>query len=336
MIIKENIPLKDFTTFRIGGPANYFAIARNVDDVKEASKFAHDKVLQMFVLGSGSNILVSDDGFSGLVLKMEIGGIVLEEGGIIAAGAGVHWDDLVAYAVENGLYGLENLSLIPGTVGAAPVQNIGAYGTEAKDVISFVEAFDRESDEIRTFSPNECGFDYRTSLFKKPEGKKYIITRVGFALKGNGELNAKYKDVQDHLATNPGTELNLKNLRSIIIGIRTRKLPDMAKYGTAGSFFKNPIVPKDRVEELKKTYQDIILYPAGDMVKVSAAWLIDRVAGLRGFRDGHVGVYEKQALIPINFGEATALEIKKLTAKIFSAVKEKTGIELEREVEFVG
>jgi UDP-N-acetylmuramate dehydrogenase len=338
--IEENISLQEFTTFRIGGKAKYFVRIKEINDLQIAIAFANSKKVPVFVLGGGSNIVMSDAGFPGLVIKMEITGIDInleKEGSVIvSAGAGVDWDMFVQETVDQGLHGLENLSLIPGTVGAAPVQNIGAYGAEVKNTIEWVEALDIETGVMRHFTNEECTFSYRMSFFKTPKGKKYIITRVGFILQRNGELNTSYKDIAEYIKTNNVSEVTLHNVREMVIDIRTKKLPSIKEYGTAGSFFKNPIITQKSYDKLLKEFPTMPHYPAGEgKVKVPAAWILDNLCGFKGYRDGDVGVYKNQALVLVNFGKATAADVKALAQKMIDCVKEKTGIELEREVEYV-
>lgn len=335
MTIQENILLSKYATFKIGGPARYFAVVKNTEEILEAVKFSKEKSIPFFVLGGGSNLLISDQGFGGLVIKIEIEGIKIQDD-IAIAGSGVNWDDLVAYSVENNLYGLENLSLIPGTVGAAPVQNIGAYGKEVAEIILWVEAVHADTGEIRIFSNDECLFGYRTSFFKTEIGRRYIITRVAFKLSKEGILSTSYRDIAEYMDIAGMRTVNLQQLRNIIIAIRTRKLPSLAKYGTAGSFFKNPRVDEKTFFSLKEKFPNLPRYePHDGKYKVSAAWLIDRACGLRGYRWGDVGIYENQALVIVNYGKGNADEVKILADKISQSVKEKTGVHLEREVEYV-
>lgn len=348
----ENISLKEFTTFNIGGLARYFIRIKQIHDLQIAMAFAQSRNLPVFVLGGGSNILISDEGFPGLVIKMEITDTIInpEKDGsvIVSAGAGINWDALVEETVKNNLFGLENLSLIPGTVGAAPVQNIGAYGAEVKDCIEWVEALDQETGVMRHFGNAECQFSYRWSFFKTPEGKKYIITRVGFKLKKAGTLNTSYKDVAEYIKTNNVSDITLQKVRDIVVDIRTKKLPNLAEYGTAGSFFKNPIIKKTEYEVLVKKYPGLPSWTSPsrrldtspkigeeETVKVSAAWMLDNLCGFKGYKDGDVGVYKNQALVLVNFGKGTATEIKSLAQKMIDCVLEKTGIILEREVEYI-
>ncbi len=339
MEMQENISMKDFTTFRTGGLARYFFHVQSVEELKEAVLFAREKNLPFFVLGGGSNILVSDEGYAGVVIKMEIGGVMFEEKNDsvnITAGAGENWDAFVAATVERGIVGLENLSLIPGTVGATPVQNVGAYGREVKDIILEVEAFDTETGEIKKILREECRFGYRDSFFKTSEGKKYIITRVVFELTKNGELKTDYKDVQEYFLKNKITDAHVADVRNAIVAIRTAKLPDVREYGTAGSFFKNPILSNEFAYEVAQKYPDIPLYPAGEGAKkISAGWLLDRVCGLKGETAGHVGTYKNQALVIVNHGGATTKEVIAFAELLQNTVKEKTGIILEFEVKII-
>lgn len=350
MEMLENVLLKEFTTFRTGGAARWFFRVQSVEELKEAVLFSQRLNLRnskgstfakpFFVLGGGSNVLVSDDGYAGLVIKMEIGGVDFEEKENnlvhVTAGAGENWDAFVAKTVARGLVGLENLSLIPGTVGASPVQNIGAYGREVKDIIFEVETFDTETLKIKKFFSEECRFGYRDSFFKHSEGKKYIITRVTFALQKNGILKTDYKDVQEYFLKHAITGASVSDVRNAVIAIRTAKLPDVREYGTAGSFFKNPIVSNNLANEVLRKYPDIPLYPAGtDTKKISAGWLLDKVCRLKGVEAGRVGTYKNQALVIVNHGGATTKEVLEFAKSLQKQVKEKTGVSLEFEVQIM-
>ncbi len=338
MKIQENISLKDLTTFRIGGIARFFCIVKNEDELIEAIGFSKKNKIPYFILGGGSNILVSDVGFRGIVIKMEIMGINCEEAGDkmrITVGAGENWDDFVEQMVKKGLYGVENLSLIPGTAGAAPVQNIGAYGSEVKDTIESVYVLDIEKDEYKTFSNSDCRFDYRYSTFKD-DPRRYVILSVNFILQKNGKLNYEYKDLKEHFAFKNIKEPTLKQVRDAVIEIRTRKLPSVKEYGTAGSFFKNVIVNSAQAQRLLTKYPDMIVHAVNDKkVKIPLAWILDHVCGFRGVRIGNVGIYKNQALVLINYGDATATEITNLAQKMVDKVYEQTGIEIFPEVEWV-
>lgn len=338
MNIQENITLKEHTTFRIGGPARFFCTVKNEDELIEAVGFSKKKNIPFFVLGGGSNILVSDAGFPGIVIKMEMTGVKYEEDGDlvkVTSMAGENWDKLVEETVKRDLFGLENLSLIPGTVGAAPVQNIGAYGSEIKDTLESVYALDVEKDEYVTLKNEDCKFSYRYSMFKEFP-RRYVIISVTMLLRKNGKLNYSYKDLQEHLDFNKIKSPSLKQVREAVINIRQRKLPDVKEYGTAGSFFKNVIVSKTKAQELLAKFPEMIVHTVNEKkVKIPLAWILDHVCGFRGVKKGNVGTYKNQALVLINFGEATAEEVTALAQKMVDAVYEKTGIEIFPEVEFV-
>ncbi len=338
MKIQENISLKEYTTFKIGGSARFFCVVKNEDDLIDAINFAKKNKITYFVLGGGSNILVADAGFTGLVIKMEMKGInYFEEGNMVKAvvAAGENWDKFVENTVEQGFYGLENLSLIPGTVGASPVQNIGAYGIEAKDIIDTVYVLDVEKDQYKTFKNIDCKFAYRDSIFKKEIGR-YIILSVTFNLNKKGRLNLVYKDIQEYFDFKNIKNPTLKQVRDAVIYIRQKKLPDLKKYGTAGSFFKNVVVSTNKAQELIKKYPDMIVHAVNDKkVKIPLAWILDHACGFRGVKKGNVGTYQNQALVLINYGNATSKEIIDLAQKMVDGVFEKTGIEIELEVEYV-
>ncbi|HEY4504036.1 MAG TPA: UDP-N-acetylmuramate dehydrogenase [Candidatus Paceibacterota bacterium] len=357
MEIVENKSLKEFTTFRIGGLARFFCSVKNEKELLEALNFAKEKSVPFFILGGGSNILISDDGFSGLVIKMDIKGIdftelVNDDGELdekkeinkhvnvrVTAKAGEDWDTLVAITVEKGLHGLENLSFIPGTVGAAPVQNIGAYGSEVKDTIDSVRVFDTEEHRFIDLSNFDCHFQYRNSIFKKSKNR-YIITSVVFILKKNGKVNIEYKDIKEYFASknikDPSSCPSISEVRQAIIDIRRKKLPDIKVVGTAGSFFKNPHITHAKAHELKEKYFEIPIYQVDDKyMKVSLAWIIDHICKYKGVTEGNVGTYKNQALVIVNNGNATSKEIISFADAIKKDVKEKIGVDIEEEVEYV-
>ena len=321
---------------RVGGNARFFTSAQNVEDLSIAILFARERNLPIFVLGGGSNTLVSAAGFHGLVIKMEFKGITYENSRI-TVGAGEVWDEVVEDVVSHNLWGIENLSLIPGSVGGAAVQNIGAYGVEARETIFSVEAFDTEIMQIKTFLREECEFGYRESIFKK--NKNLIVTRVAFDLATNGTPRTDYEDVKKYFAERGIISPILREIREAIIAIRTGKMPALG-IGTAGSFFKNPVVSATRYEELKKQFPEIKAYPQGakgnsqgdNKVKLSAAWLLDHVGKWRGVRRGDAGVHEKQSLILVNYGGSTPEEILSLADEMKRDIKEKTGVVLLEEV----
>ena len=393
--MEENVELKSFTTFKIGGQARYFYRVKNEGEAREALSFARDNSLPFFVLGGGSNLLAGDDGFNGVVIKNEISGISFEEKDgkvFVTAGAGENWDDFVNECVERGLYGVENLSGIPGTVGGAVVQNIGAYGTEVKETIVSVEAILGSSGELKKFLATECVFGYRDSFFKTPEGRKMIIVRATFGLDKNGTSNLSYKDLKNYFSEvsdssfkkgrslrryvgeggesanrriledkkNPSSHQNetlplakgelptLDDVRKAVLEIRKGKFPDLKTVGTAGSFFKNPIISQGQFDELKKRFPDLPGFPLDAdnrgpnadhrgtksfMVKLSLAWILDHILGIKGMTDGSVGLHHAQPLVLVNVGEAKSADVCRLANEVADKVKQATGIVLDWEVE---
>ncbi len=336
MEIKENVSLAPLTTFKIGGVAMYFCVAKNQNDVQQAILFSKEKKLPIFILGGGSNVLISDHGFNGLVIKNEIFGIKYTEdvdSVIVEVGAGEVWDDLVSSTVVKGLSGIENLSGIPGLVGAAPVQNIGAYGSEIKDCVTFVETVNLKDGDYKIFSNDECKFSYRDSFFKSEAGKNYIITKVTLKLSKNASPNISYKDLKEHFTKIGNDKPNPKEIRETVLSIRAGKMPDFQKLGTAGSFFKNPIITKTHFEELKNKFPLLPGHDVGEnLVKVPLAWILDNVCALKGYNKGFVGLYEKQPLVVVTKKGATTNAVLSLAKEIEEEVFKKTKIKIEKEV----
>ncbi|MCE7062628.1 UDP-N-acetylmuramate dehydrogenase [Dyadobacter sp. CY343] len=338
MQIQANYPLRNYNTFGLESTAGYFAEVTSLTELKAILTDPEWKQKPKFILGGGSNILFTQN-INALVLHVQITGIEKiseDEANIwLKVGAGEGWHAFVMYCVENGYAGVENLSLIPGSVGAAPMQNIGAYGVEVKNVIESVEAVSIESGETRIFSKEECRFGYRESIFKKEVKDQYVITGVNFILSKKPNLNVGYGDVQKTLLEMNVTEPTIRDVSEAIMQIRRSKLPDPAKIGNAGSFFKNPEIPVGVFEELRKNNPNIPGYPVDNQtVKVPAGWLIEQ-AGWKGYRTGNVGVHEKQALVLVNYGGGTGHEIKQLSEQIQESVKSKFGISLNAEVNFI-
>ena len=314
------------------------AVYAEYHSVEELEKWiAEGRITSPFLhIGCGSNLLFVKD-YEGMVLHSCIGGmeVTAEDDGQVhvRVGAGVVWDDFAAYCVEQGWYGAENLSLIPGEVGAAAVQNIGAYGVEVKDLIESVETVNIRG-EKRTYRKDECEYAYRKSLFKKPEMKPVFVTYVNFVLSKKEHYTLDYGTIRQELAGYPS--VNLATLRRVIIDIRESKLPDPKVTGNAGSFFMNPIITAEHFEKLKKQFPEIPSYPASEgKIKVPAGWLIEQ-CGFKGKNHGPVGVYEKQALVLVNLGDARGHEIALVAESIRTAVKDRFGIELMPEVKYVG
>ncbi|MDO8483117.1 MAG: UDP-N-acetylmuramate dehydrogenase [bacterium] len=342
--MEEHIPLSEHTTFKIGGNARYFFRAKTLEEVREALGFARENALPFFVLGGGSNLLVGENGFSGVIIKNEISGLSFKEDSgdvLVTAGSGENWDNFVSGCVSRGLYGLENLSGIPGTVGAAPVQNIGAYGVEAKDSVVSVEVLEAKTGAVRNFTTAECTFAYRDSFFKTVEGKSYIITGVTFRLKKEGTLNVGYKDLKNYFSK-ADVSPTLQSVREAVLEIRGKKFPDLKTTGTAGSFFKNPVIPLEQYETLKKQYPDLPFFLMSNVngqmstVKLPLAWILDNVLHLKGFMTGSVGLHEAQPLVIVHTGGGKAEDVRRLAEGVAGKIKDATGIEVSWEVEYLG
>ncbi len=338
MIVQKDVQLKSYNTFGIEATAKYFVEVSSIEQLKEILQNPDYQSTERLILGGGSNMLLTKD-FDGLVIKMSIKGMEVvketEENIWIKAGAGVVWHDLVMHCVAQNYAGIENLSLIPGTVGAAPMQNIGAYGIEIKEVFEELEALEIETGEIRTFDKATCNFGYRESIFKHEAKGKYIILNVTFKLSKKPTFHVEYGAIKDTLAEMGISEMSIKAISDAVIHIRQSKLPNPAEIGNAGSFFKNPEIPNTQFEALKAQFPTIPSYPVNkNTTKVPAGWLIEQ-AGWKGQRFGNVGVHAKQALVLVNYGGGKGEEIKDLSQKIQASVKEKFGIQLSAEVNFI-
>jgi UDP-N-acetylmuramate dehydrogenase len=337
--LKQNIQLKPFNTFGIAATAAYYAVAESVEDVKDILSNPTIKGLPLLVMGGGSNMLLTQD-FNGLVLHIKIKGFtVVEENDehvIVRVGAGEGWHQFVLYAIEHGYGGVENLSLIPGSVGAAPMQNIGAYGVEIKETFEALEALHIEALQTRTFGKEECRFGYRESIFKRDVKGQYIITHVSFKLTKKPVLNTSYGAIETELNAMgiDKADAGIKEVSDAVVHIRQSKLPDPAQIGNAGSFFKNPVVSAEKVAELKAQYPNMPAYPSGESHKLAAGWLIEQ-CGWKGYREGDTGVHKNQALVLVNYGNAKGNEVYALSEKVLQSVKEKFGVELEREVNII-
>ncbi|MFN8348173.1 MAG: UDP-N-acetylmuramate dehydrogenase [Spirosomataceae bacterium] len=338
LTIQSNVSLKSYNTFGIDVTTRYLVEVDSDQDIQTLLQLPDIQTLPKLILGGGSNLLLTQD-FNGLVIKINIKGIdtVKEDQDHVwlRVGAGENWHEFVIYCVERGLGGIENLSLIPGTTGAAPMQNIGAYGVEIKDTFDRLEAVDMTTGTKRTFTNAECRFGYRDSVFKNEVKGQYIITYVQFRLDKNPAFHTSYGDIQKTLEQMGVKELTIKAVSDAVIKIRRSKLPDPAEIGNAGSFFKNPEIPALQYESLKSEYPDIPGYVLNeDTVKVPAGWLIEQ-CGWKGKRFGNIGVHTRQALVLVNYGGGKGAEIKQLSEKIQTSVAERFGIQLHSEVNFV-
>jgi UDP-N-acetylmuramate dehydrogenase len=339
----EQVPLAPFTTFQIGGPARWFAEAASEDDIAAGVAFATERRLPLFILGGGSNLLVSDDGFPGLVLRIALQGIASTHENdrfIVSAAAGEDWDGLVAYAVTANAAGVECLSGIPGTVGGTPVQNVGAYGQEVSQTIVTVRAFDRKTLRFMDLQAADCGFSYRHSIFNSTQRECYVVSRVDYALRKDAPANIVYADLTRYFAARNGAAPTLADVREAVRSIRAQKgmllVPGDADCRSAGSFFKNPVVPVTVLDllsqELGVEKGSIPAYPARDgEVKLSAAWLIERAGYRKGFSLGNAGISSRHTLALINRGGASAAEVVALRDKVTDTIDSRFGIRLEPE-----
>lgn len=336
MQVLENFPLKDLNTFGVAANARYYAAFDSLASLNAILReFSRQPLL---ILGGGSNVLLTKD-FDGLVLKNEIRGTTVvaedDEFVFVKAGAGENWHQFVLHTIDQGWGGLENLSLIPGCVGASPMQNIGAYGVEIKDVFEQLTAFHLTERSNYAFRAQACEFGYRESVFKRKYKGQFVIADVTFKLRKQPVLNTSYGAIASELKARGIEHPTIRDVSDVVISIRQSKLPDPKETGNAGSFFKNPSVTIPRFDALKKKYPDIVAYlnPDGTM-KLAAGWLIEQ-AGWKGYRLGDAGVHARQALVLVNHGHATGAEIVALSEKIIASIREKFGVELEREVNIV-
>jgi len=343
MQFREQVPLAPYTTFQIGGPARWFAEAASEDDIVAGIAFAGEHRLPLFILGGGSNLLVSDAGFSGLVLRVALTGMAsTHKNGqfMVSAAAGEDWDGLVAYAVAANAAGVECLSGIPGTVGGTPVQNVGAYGQEVSQTIVTVRAFDRKTLRFIDLAASDCGFSYRRSIFNSTERERYVVTRVDYALRKDGPASVVYADLARHFADRSGAAPTLAEVREAVRSIRAQKgmllVSGDADCRSAGSFFKNPVVQVTVLDALAQDLgiekRSIPAYPAQDgEVKLSAAWLIERAGYQKGFVLGNAGISSRHTLALINRGGASAAEVVTLRDKLTDTIASRFGIRLEPE-----
>lgn len=338
MDIREYVPLAPLTTIGIGGPARFFLRAENVDELREGLAWARERDRRVFILGGGSNLLISDEGFDGLVIQIGLRGITVEsedEFAMVKAGAGEPWDAFVAFAVERGYAGIECLSGIPGLTGATPIQNVGAYGQDVSETIVRVEALDRTTGLVTWFTNWDCRFGYRSSLFKNYERDRYVILSVTFRMKRGGSASIKYPELQKYVDERGIAAGDLQGVRDAVIAIRKRKgmVIDASDPDTRsdGSFFMNPVITAERYAELARVAPEAPHYPSGDDVKLSAAWLIEHAGFHKGFVHGNVGLSSKHTLAVINRGGGTAREVKELVEMIQAKVREKFGVEIQPE-----
>jgi UDP-N-acetylmuramate dehydrogenase len=335
--IEENVSLKNFNTFGIEAKARYFIEINHEQDLAELFMDQQWHQMERLVLGGGSNLLLVKD-FNGLVIRLNIRGIehrINHDTVFVEAGAGEGWNELVNYCVDHNFAGMENLSLIPGSVGASPIQNIGAYGVELKDVFESCGAFEIATGEIKTFHNADCRFGYRESVFKSTLKGQFIITSVKFHLSLTPQLNLSYGAIGQELTNRGITHPTIKQVSQVVAAIRVSKLPDPSTIGNSGSFFKNPVIAQSQFLDIQKQYPQIAHYPAGESkIKLAAGWLIEQ-CGWKGKIVGNTGTWKNQALVLVNHGNATGQEIYNLSSQIIDSVYTKFGVMLEREVNII-
>jgi len=332
--LQENISLKPYNSFGIDVKASFFAEISDAQDLNSLFKTPLSGHQPLLIIGGGSNILFTKD-YNGLVIKMNIKGIqhqLENDKVLVKAGAGEVWNDFVQYCVQKGFAGVENLSLIPGTVGASPIQNIGAYGVELKDVFESCEAYEIETGKIRIFTYDDCNFGYRESIFKNTLKGQYIITNVTFRLSSKVQINTSYGAIETELEKREIKSPNIKDVSEVVSYIRVSKLPDPSTIGNAGSFFKNPVIEKHEFADVVAKHPDVVHYPTAEgKIKLAAGWLIEQ-CGWKGKIVGETGTWKNQALVLVNHGRATGKEVFDLSAQIIDSVKSTFGVTLEREV----
>tara|TARA_B110000459_G_C16515767_1_gene450145 strand:+ start:69 stop:1082 length:1014 start_codon:yes stop_codon:yes gene_type:complete len=334
-MIQSNVSLKSFNTFGFDVSSKLFAQANNEDQVRNVIQSNEFLSNDNLILGGGSNVLFTQD-FNGIVLRNNINGIELieedENSVLVKVGGGVVWHEFVLYCIDKGWSGVENLSLIPGSVGASPMQNIGAYGIEIKELFHELEAINLNTGEIEYFNNSDCQFGYRESVFKNKYKGAYLISRVTYRLSKKQDFNISYGAIEKQLEIMGAQDLTAKKISDAVVAIRQSKLPDPKKIGNSGSFFKNPIVSNEQYNQLKVNFPEAVGYAVGKQeTKLAAGWLIDQ-AGWKGKRIDNYGVHKNQALVLVNYGGATGKQVYDLSTEILLSVKEKFGVDLEREV----
>jgi len=337
MHIKENFDLKNFNTFHVSAHARFFSQIFSLEQLQEVQAWARTQNLPVLLIGQGSNILLKQD-FPGLVMELSIKGISViattSEHIDIRVMCGEIWHEVVCWSLDRNYFGLENLSLIPGTVGAAPIQNIGAYGVEIKDTLLELNALEISTGKLVTFSNTQCMFSYRNSIFKNEYRDQYIICSISLRLSLSAQCNINYPALREAFKDVPVSSITPALVSAQVCKIRSSKLPDHATLGNAGSFFWNPLVGLQQFNELRQQFPDIVGYHDGDQVKLAAAWLIEQ-AGWKGYREGDVGVHTNHALVLVNYGGASGADLVALSKKIQATVLVKFGVQLWPEVRII-
>ncbi len=336
LTIQSRIPLAPLTTLKCGGSAEYFAQVDSIEALEGALAFAEEKNLTVTILGGGSNVLVNDAGVSGMVIRPMFTDVQYHTRGTevyVERGAGVALDTLIEETVAKHLWGLENLSGIPGSVGAVPIQNVGAYGVEAKDVVHEVTIYNRDTKQVEKLSTAECAFAYRHSCFKTEAGKRYVVMSVTFKLSTLPCPRIAYRDLQEYFKEDDSP--TLASIRTAVVAIRGDKFPDWHTVGTAGSFFKNPIISREAYVVLQTKFPLVPGFAEAGGVKVPLGWILDHVLNVKGYREGNVGLYEKQALVLVKYDDASSYEVLNFAERIRTRVLEVTGVRVEFEAVYI-
>jgi UDP-N-acetylmuramate dehydrogenase len=338
--LQKNIPLNQYSTMRLGGEARYLLDIKNQRQIPKAIQWAEKKSLPVIMIGGGSNIIFTDEGFNGLVLVNKIEGFKLEEndsGAVLVAGAGENWDSVVARTIEHGLSGIEQLSLIPGSTGATPIQNVGAYGREIAEVLISVEAYDTKKQEMVEVASEDCRFSYRNSRFKSEDKGRFFITSVKLSLSNDPPLPPFYASLQAYLDEHGIRDYTSENIRGAVIAVRQSKLPDPAKVANCGSFFKNPVISLKQLDKLRDRYPGVKYWETGEnSYKISAAWLLDQL-GLKGYHDSATGMatWPRQPLVFVNEHAKDTDDLLEFSSTVAAKVKDKFTIVLEQEPELI-
>ncbi len=340
--LKQNVSLKDYSTMRLGGVAKYLCELQDYHELPTIIEWAESQNLPVMMIGGGSNIIWRDEGYEGVVIVNRIPGFDIQDQGeqqFAIVGAGENWDEVVERTVDAGLSGLEQLSLIPGTAGATPIQNVGAYGREVADVLVCVQAYDKQTKQMVVLPKSDCGFSYRSSRFKEKDRGRFFITSLTFTLLKKAPSPPFYAALDAYfrkIGVSP-KEVTSKILRDAVIAIRSEKLPDPAKVANCGSFFHNPIIPMMQLEEIREQYPGVVYWSVGDdQAKVAAGWLLEQL-GLKGYHEPNTGiaVWDKQALVFVNESAQTTAQLLAFRDAVLKAVKDKFGIELAQEPELL-
>jgi UDP-N-acetylmuramate dehydrogenase len=344
--LQQSVPLAPLTTLGIGGPAKSFVRAESIDEIRDVMAWAGARREPLFILGGGSNVLIADEGFDGVVLQIDLRGMMVRdesaEAATVHVAAGERWDEFVAFAVDHGWAGIECLSGIPGLTGATPIQNVGAYGQEVSETIIGVEAVERDTGRVVTLANRDCGFGYRQSVFKNAAKDRYIVAGVTFRLRPQGAVTIKYPELEKYLGEHDLDAHDLRQVRDAVIAIRKRKGmvldPSDPDTRSDGSFFMNPVLTPAQFHEFlrRAATKDVPHFPSGDQIKLSAAWLIEHAGFHKGFVYGNVGLSTKHTLAVINRGGGTAREVVELVGMIQGRVRETFGVEIQPEPNFVG